>query len=289
MICPWRPFRRLNAVGNHYSGEVSRIRLDKLLIKRKIADSIDEAVALIEEGMILVDGAPQASPSSAIDPASAISLRKEKPKYVSRAGFKLEAAIENFNLNIKNKRCLDIGTSTGGFTDCFLQYGAKEVVSVDVGHGQIDDSLRQNTKVDLFEKTNAKNITVDLIGGKCDVAAVDVSFTSAIPLLDSISKCLNVVEIVVLIKPQFELPAKHINNKGIVQKKESHLQCIREFISALGQDFDISGLMPSPIVGTHGNLEFLCLLKDTNAVSTKIIDTQIEEVVREAHEMRHIL
>lgn len=266
-----------------------RIRLDKLLVKMKIAESEDEAVSLIESGSILVNGSLQKSPSSAVDSGSAVTFVKSKPKYVSRAGFKLEAALENFQLDPKDKRCLDIGTSTGGFTDCFLQHGAKEVVSVDVGHGQIDDSLRQNSHVKLFEKTNAKNIDQTLVGGLCQLGAVDVSFTSVIPLLPSIFSCLSPKELVVLIKPQFELPPKYINIKGIVQEASSHRVCIETFLQELPGEIVACELIPSPIIGTQGNLEFLCLLKEKSLPSSKVSGSKIKEVVEQAHEMRKIL
>lgn len=261
---------------------MSRIRLDKLLVKRKIVLSEDQARELIENGLILVNGATQTSPASFVDNASAIEFVQEKSKYVSRGGFKLEKALELFQINPAEKRCLDIGASTGGFTDCLLQAGAMHVVSVDVGHGQIDLSLRSDPRVSVLEKTNARSITTENIGGFCELGVMDVSFTSVIGLIGPIVSCLNPVELIVLIKPQFECDQKDIDSRGIVNNPTAHIDCINKIISSLDKNLVLCELAVSPIKGTKGNIEYLALIKEQQAGVDAIDESRIEQVVNSA-------
>ncbi|MFN8015113.1 MAG: TlyA family RNA methyltransferase [Acidimicrobiia bacterium] len=254
-----------------------RIRLDKLVVARNMAIDIEEAKSVIESGLILVDGAVQKSIKSFVDPSSALTFVEEKSKYVSRGGFKLEYALDQFNINVENKSCLDIGSSTGGFSDVLLQRGASRVNCVDVGHGQLDHKIRSDERVNVFEKTNAKNITPEMVGYN-DLAVVDVSFTSVIPLIEPISKCLNSIKIVVLIKPQFEVEQKYINSKGIVSSDQARIDCIKNTALKLKPNFAITKLVKSPITGNKGNIEYLCLISSGQTEDESIDLDRIEDL-----------
>lgn len=264
---------------------MSRIRLDKLLVKKGLASDQSNAAVLIESGVILVNGAIQKSTNSFVETGSAIEFVPEKPKYVSRGGYKLEKALEYFNISPMGKRCLDIGASTGGFTDCLLKNGAEHVVALDVGHGQLDLSIRNDPKVTVLEKTNAKKLTPELIGGLCQLAVMDVSFTSVIPLIDSVVSCLETVSFIVLIKPQFEVDQKQIDARGIVNDPQAHKSCIEKVIGSLNNDLQASDLCVSPIKGTKGNTEYLCLIEakqDRWQQDLNALDDRIDEVVKQA-------
>lgn len=262
---------------------MSRIRLDKLLVKRKMADDIASATELISSGAILVNGASQSSPASFVDSGSAIELVPEAKKYVSRGGFKLVHALDAFSISPKNKRCLDVGASTGGFTDCLLQSGAMHVVAVDVGKGQLDDSIRHHADVTIFEKLNAKGLNPELIGGSCELAVIDVSFTSVVPLLPAIINCLEPVEIIALIKPQFEVGQSDINNQGIVTSAQVHESCIQEFRDAIAPELVMTALEFSPITGAKGNIEFLGHLVASSTNAESVSNSRINECIQSAH------
>jgi 23S rRNA (cytidine1920-2'-O)/16S rRNA (cytidine1409-2'-O)-methyltransferase len=262
---------------------MARIRLDKLLVKRNFAPDVEQATELIESGAILVNGSVQSSPASFIDAGDAIELKKQANKYVSRGGLKLEKALNVFDISLDGKRCLDVGASTGGFTDCMLEHGASHVVAIDVGKGQLDDKIRHHQDVTIFEKFNAKDLTEDLIGGPCDFAAMDVSFTSIVGLMTPIASVLLTTDIVALIKPQFEVENKYIDTKGIVKDPQVHRDCISRIHERLSQ-FSLHQLDFSPITGTKGNIEFLAhfVASDFPAID----QSRIDECVEEAH--RHM-
>ncbi len=258
---------------------MARIRLDKLLVKRKIAETDQAAQELISQGVVLVNGSVQKSAASFVDGGCAIEFVPEKSLYVSRGGLKLEHALEVFHISPQGKRCLDIGASTGGFTDCLLRHGASSVVAVDVGHGQLDLSLRNDERVSVFEKTNAKSLTPELIGGTCELGVADVSFTSIIPLINPVVTCLDPIEIIVLIKPQFECEQRHIDSRGIVTDPAAHRACIAHVRDALAPGLIMKELDVSPIKGGKGNIEYLCLITLPGPGQRNVADSRIEEVV----------
>ncbi len=265
---------------------MSRIRLDKLLVKRKFAEDIDLARELLNANTVLVNGALQTNAASLVELGDSIELVGPKPQFVSRAGFKLQAALEEFQIDLKGKRCLDIGASTGGFTDCMLQHGASNVLAVDVGKGQLDDKIRHNPNVIVMEKFNASDLTLDHIGDQCDFAAIDVSFTSVLRVIEPVISVLKSINIVVLIKPQFELPSKFVDFKGIVNDSSAHKKCIEDLSQKLATIAKITNIIPSPILGGKGNIEFLARLSQMETSDVGISTSRIDEVVEMAHQLR---
>lgn len=270
---------------------MTRIRLDKLLVKRNMAENYEDAAKLISTGQILVNGSAQTSVVSYVDNASAIEYMPVKSRYVSRGGFKLEHALTRFAISPEGKRCLDIGASTGGFTDCLLQHGAAHVVALDVGHGQIDASLRNDDRVSVFEKTNARTITPQSIGGMCTLGVADVSFTSIIPLINPVAGCLDPVEFIALIKPQFECDQRDIDSRGVVTRPHAHRDCIVRVRDSLSSRLSMVDIVLSPIKGAKGNSEYLCLIVDNNFAGSDpakeppiVDDSRIESVVARAFE-----
>lgn len=243
-----------------------------------MAADLEHARDLIELGMVLVDGSIQQSHRSFIDPASSIEFQKDKPRYVSRGGLKLQAALEKFAVDPSGWRCLDVGASTGGFTDCLLQHGASHVIAVDVGHGQIDLSLREDPRVDVLERTNAKNLSHSEIGGTCEFGVMDVSFTSVIPIINPVVKCLDPVNLVVLIKPQFECQPQHVNSRGIVTDPDARNDCIKRIRDSLDPHLKMIDLIVSPIKGSKGNLEYLAHIVSSNDDTQVIQDSMIWEI-----------
>lgn len=258
---------------------MARIRLDNMVLKRKLADSLVTAQELIKSGKILVNGSVQLSANSFVEIGSAIEVTPEKSKYVSRGGLKLEHALAEFNIDPTGKRCLDIGASTGGFSDCLLQARAKHVVALDVGHGQLDLSLRNNENITVIEKTNAKDIDEEMIGGKCQLGVMDVSFTSVSRLIESVAKCLEPKEMVVLIKPQFECEPKFVDSRGVVNDANAQIECIINVQKNLPTGLVLLGLAASPIKGAKGNIEFLAYLTDAKH-EIPMKRARIESIVR---------
>jgi len=261
---------------------MARIRLDKMVLKRNFAETQEEALRLIESGNIFVNGSVQKSAHSFVDSGSAIELAPSKPQYVSRGGLKLERALAEFEIDPFEKRCLDIGASTGGFTDCLLQKGASHVVALDVGHGQIDSSFRQDARVTVLEKTNAKDIDVNVIGGICQLGVMDVSFTSVSRLLEPVARCLEPKELVVLIKPQFECEPKYVDSRGIVKDQDAQVKCIEKIRDSLPLNLELVGLIASPIKGAKGNIEFLAHLSEPQNHLKSIDSARIDGIVRNA-------
>ena len=209
-----------------------------------------------------------------------ITIEKQFP-YVSRAGLKLEKAFKEFYINPENQICLDIGASTGGFTDCLLKYGAKKVYAVDVGIKQLHNSLRNNSKVISLENTNARYLTNEIIPEKIDILVCDVSFISVLKIIPFIKDLLKEdFQGVVLIKPQFELSREKLK-KGIVRKKEYHIQAVEKVVNSLkNSGYKIAGLTFSEPFGTDGNIEFLAYINfNKNTINTD----KIKEVVEKAH------
>jgi len=235
----------------------SKQRLDELLVERGLVESREKAKALILAGQVFVDGQRRDKPGARVRPDSQIELRGQL-KYVSRGGLKLEAAIQQFGIRVAGKICLDVGASTGGFTDCLLQHGALRVHAVDVGSGQLDWKLRTDPRVVVHEKLNARYLKLEHLGEMVDLATIDVSFISATLILPAVAAVLRTPgEIVVLVKPQFEVGKGQVGKKGIVRSPELHqLACDRVRLAAEELGFRTE-LMESPVLGAEGNKEFL--------------------------------
>jgi 23S rRNA (cytidine1920-2'-O)/16S rRNA (cytidine1409-2'-O)-methyltransferase len=242
-----------------------KLRLDKLLLERGLASSRERAQALILAGKVLVGGQKIEKSGAAVDAESDIRLLGEESKYVSRGGFKLEKALEHWNIDVAGKVCLDVGASTGGFTDCLLQHGAARVIAVDTGHGQIDFRLRQDPRVRLLEKTNARYLTRAQIEDFVDFIAIDVSFISATLILPAVIAAAFPAErrsrlIVVLVKPQFEAGREHVGKGGIVRDEAAQLAAVQKVRQSLvAQGCARTDVIESPIMGAEGNREFLLL------------------------------
>jgi 23S rRNA (cytidine1920-2'-O)/16S rRNA (cytidine1409-2'-O)-methyltransferase len=232
-------------------------RLDRLLVERGLAESREKAQAIIMAGDVLVDGQKALKPGHSIDAASRIELAG-KPPYVSRGGGKLAAALDHFGINVAGWVCLDVGSSTGGFTDCLLQRGAACVHAVDVGAGQLDWNLRNDARVVVHEGINARHLRFEQIGETAALATFDVSFISVTLILPAVVPILRSDgRMVILVKPQFEVGKGQVGKGGIVRRPELHdAACARvaDAVNALG--FETS-IMESPILGAEGNKEFL--------------------------------
>ncbi|MBP5530226.1 MAG: TlyA family RNA methyltransferase [Lachnospiraceae bacterium] len=238
-------------------------RLDILLVNKGLALSREKAKALIMSGIVYVDNQKEDKAGSLFDENANIEIRGETLKYVSRGGLKLDKAVNVFNLNFDGFTCLDIGASTGGFTDVMLQNGAAKVYSVDVGHGQLDWKLRNDERVICMEKCNFRYVTDKEIPDKIDFAATDVSFISLTKILIPAYNLLKQnAHMVCLIKPQFETTKEKVGKKGVVRDPEVHKEVIAKVIDfCLKIGFNVEGLDYSPIKGPEGNIEYLLLIK----------------------------
>jgi 23S rRNA (cytidine1920-2'-O)/16S rRNA (cytidine1409-2'-O)-methyltransferase len=238
-------------------------RIDKLLQTRGLAQSRTKAQALVMAGVVLVDEKRVEKPSESFDPEAAIRLKGDSPesRYVSRGGLKLEKALEAFGVDPTNFVCLDVGSSTGGFTDCLLKHGAARVVAVDAGTNQLVWSLRTDPRVESRENTNARNVVPEDFDQQFDLIVVDVSFISVTKILAALAALLaDNGRIIVLIKPQFEVGRGEVGKGGIVREPEKHERVISE-VNACAVEVGLSvlGVIDSPIHGAEGNKEFLAL------------------------------
>lgn len=240
-------------------------RLDKLLVERGLVPSRERAQALILAGKVLVNEQKVEKAGASIESDTTIRIIENELKYVSRGGLKLERALEHWNIDVRNRICLDVGASTGGFTDCLLQRDAERVIAVDTGKGQIDYRLRRDPRVRLLEKTNARYLTHEQLGEFVDFIAIDVSFISVTLVLPSVLAASFSAErvgkkIVILVKPQFEAGREHVGKGGIVRYQAAQQSSVEKVRSALTQLGCCStDVIKSPILGAEGNLEFLLL------------------------------
>ncbi len=245
-----------------------RERIDKLLVEKGLVPSREKARALIMAGKVFVNGKPVSKAGEKVDAASRIEI-KGQMRYVSRGGYKLEKALKSFKVSPEGAVCLDIGASTGGFTDCLLQHGAKKVYAVDVGTGQLDYKLRKDPRVISYEKTDARSLSKDHIPEKVDILTADVSFISLEKVLPNAVKFLKKDGLaIVLVKPQFELSPKEVK-KGVVRDHELHKKAVEKVAEFARKELKLSVLdiTKSSPKGPKGNEEFLLLLKKDQKAS----------------------
>ena len=257
-------------------------RLDVLLVKRNLAESREKAKAIIMSGNVFVEDQREDKAGTTFPEDVKIEVRGHVMPYVSRGGLKLEKAIKNFDVSVEGKVCTDVGSSTGGFTDCMLQNGAVKVFAIDVGRGQLDWKLRQDPRVVCMEKTNIRYVTPEQLGEPLDLSVVDVSFISLKIVLPAIQKLLKPTgQVLCLIKPQFEAGRDKVGKKGVVREKSTHKEVLDDFVAlADSLGFKILGLTFSPVKGPEGNIEFLGHLSLDEVVGIRP-DTAL--VVEQAH------
>ena len=253
-------------------------RIDIELVKRGIFETRNKAQNEIKNKIIFCNNICITKPSFDVTDTDIIEIKGEKLKYVSRGGLKLEKAIKEFNIDLKNKILIDIGSSTGGFSDCALQNGIKKVYAIDVGTNQFDKTLRLNNKINLYENTDFRNIDNNIIND-ANIASIDVSFISVTKLTNKLKELTNLKEVICLIKPQFEC-GKEISDKykGVPLNKEVHKSVIENVIKSFkDNNYYINSLTSSPIKGGNGNIEYLAYFKRDKERSINI-----EEVVNKA-------
>nr|WP_308742561.1 TlyA family RNA methyltransferase [uncultured Anaerocolumna sp.] len=238
-------------------------RLDILLVKRNLTESREKAKAIIMSGNVFVEGQREDKAGSMFPDTANIELKGVTAKYVSRGGFKLEKAIEHYGVNLEGKICMDVGSSTGGFTDCMLQNGAVKVYAVDVGTNQLAWKLRQDPRVISMEKTNIRYLEPEHIEDEIDFASIDVAFISLTKVLIPVRELLiDGGEVVCLIKPQFEAGREKVGKKGVVRDQRVHIEVIEKVIAyGVSIGFRILNLDYSPIKGPEGNIEYLLHIK----------------------------
>ncbi len=257
-------------------------RLDVLLVQRGLAASRERAKAMIMEGRVYVNGQKEDKPGSFFADDALVEARGGELPYVSRGGLKLEKALKSFGIALDGMACMDIGASTGGFTDCMLQNGAAMVYAVDVGYGQLAWKLRQDSRVVCMEKTNIRYVSSDDIGAPVDFASADVSFISLEKVLPPLRELLRMdAGLVCLIKPQFEAGRDKVGKKGVVRDKKVHMEVVRRIADfAAESGFSVLHLDFSPIKGPEGNIEYLIHLKNDGMGAVSI---DPEAVVECAH------
>ncbi len=249
-------------------------RLDRRLCELGLAPSRERAKEYIQNGQVFVNSAPVQKPAFEVTDTDTVELRGETLNYCGRGGLKLERALEAFDIDVSGLTCLDVGASTGGFTDCLLQHGAKKVICVDVGHGQLAEKLMNDPRVINFEGVNVKDLTPDLLPERPDLAVSDLSFISVTFAAAALSSILSEGSpAILLIKPQFEAGSRYLTKHGTVTDKAAHfdvLSRLTERFNSLG--FSVEGLIPSPIKGGSGNIEYLSHLVKRSDFTQKPID-----------------
>jgi 23S rRNA (cytidine1920-2'-O)/16S rRNA (cytidine1409-2'-O)-methyltransferase len=241
----------------------SKTRLDLLLIERGLVQSRERAQALILAGEVWVDGKKISKAGTQVPVDAAIEITGRDSPYVSRGGVKLEAALRAFNIDVSGLACLDVGASTGGFTDCLLKHGAKHVTAVDVGYGQFDWTLRSDPRVEVIERTNIRHLDAAALPYPVDLAVIDVSFISLKIVVPVVSRLIRQPgQIICLVKPQFEVGKGLVGKGGVVRDPALHQAVIQDLTAAFeGFKLRILGVIPSPILGPKGNREFLMHLQ----------------------------
>lgn len=261
-------------------------RLDVLLVKRNLAPSREKAKAVIMAGSVLVDGQREDKAGAMFPDTVQITVKGNTLPYVSRGGLKLEKAMTHFGLSLEGKVCMDVGASTGGFTDCMLQNGAVKVYSVDVGHGQLDWKLRNDERVVCMERTNIRYVTPEDIAEPVQFVSIDVSFISLTKVLLPVRNLMEEnAQMVCLIKPQFEAGREKVGKKGVVRDPKVHEEVIQQVISyARSISFGVLHLEFSPIKGPEGNIEYLLhLIRLPEGTEASEAEISVEETVKQAH------
>ena len=259
-------------------------RLDVLLVKRGLAPSREKAKTMIMEGNVFVENQREDKAGATFDTEAEITVKGNTLKYVSRGGLKLEKAMTHFGITLEGKVCMDIGASTGGFTDCMLQNGAVKVYSVDVGHGQLAWKLRNDPRVVNLERTNMRKVTREQVPDEIDFFSVDVSFISLKLILPVARQLMSEnAQAVCLIKPQFEAGREKVGKKGVVRDPAVHVEVVRKiFDFCLENGFDVLNLDYSPIKGPEGNIEYLIHLRKSDDPKS-YTDVTPEQLVENSH------
>jgi len=262
-------------------------RLDVLLVKKGLFESREKARSAIMAGIVIVNGNKEDKPGTRIPVESEIELKDNPNPYVSRGGLKLEKAISYFGIDLNGKTAIDVGASTGGFTDCMLKNGAVKVYAIDVGYGQLAWQLRQDERVVCMERTNIRYVKPEDLGERADFASIDVSFISLKKVLPVVKDLLKETgEIVCLIKPQFEAGREKVGKHGVVRDPDVHLEVVTD-VAYFSENTGLytKGITFSPIKGPEGNIEYLLYLSKTILPTDRAsIEDQARNVVRQAHE-----
>lgn len=272
---------------------MAKKRLDVMLVEQGLAESREKAKAIIMSGIVYVDGEKEDKAGSTFAETASIEVRGKTLKYVSRGGLKLEKAMQVFPIELEGKVCMDVGASTGGFTDCMLQNGAVKVYSVDVGYGQLAWKLREDERVICMEKTNIRYVKPEDIDDKIEFASVDVSFISLSKVLPPLRDLLKEdAEVVCLIKPQFEAGREKVGKKGVVRDKSVHVEVIENVSCfALTSGFEILGLDFSPVKGPEGNIEYLIHLRKTAEIQENdiLLEEDYKKTIKQLVEDSHTI
>lgn len=264
-----------------------KTRLDVLMVERGLAESREKAKAVIMSGNVFVDGQREDKAGASFPEKAVIEVKGNPLKYVSRGGLKLEKAMSHFDVALEGKVCMDVGASTGGFTDCMLQNGAVKVYAVDVGNGQLAWKLRQDSRVVCMEKTNIRYVTREHIEEPVEFASIDVAFISLTKVLEPVKALLTADgQVVALIKPQFEAGREQVGKKGVVRDKAVHLEVIERVLAyAVSIGFEVLNLEFSPIKGPEGNIEYLVHLQNHEEGTTwEHMPVNPKEIVEQAHQ-----
>ncbi len=263
---------------------MSKERLDQRIVREGLAPSREKAKAMIMEGLVFVDGEREDKAGTMVKEEAVIEVRGQSLIYVSRGGLKLEKAMQSFSLDLNDKICIDAGASTGGFTDCMLMNGAREVYAVDVGYGQLAWKLRQDPRVHVLEKTNVRYLNEENIPQLCDFASFDLSFISLTKTIPAVASRLKEdAEMVCLIKPQFEAGREQVGKKGVVRDPKVHEEVLSMITSWVAENgFTLKGLDFSPVRGPEGNIEYLMYI--TKDPSQTRYEPDIPALVRRSHE-----
>ncbi|KAB3527563.1 TlyA family RNA methyltransferase [Alkaliphilus serpentinus] len=264
---------------------MEKLRLDQLLFQKGFFDSREKARRAVMAGVVYVDNQKVDKAGTKISETADIMVKENPLSYVSRGGLKLEKAIKEFSLDLTGFTCLDIGASTGGFTDCMLQKGAEKVFSIDVGYGQLDWKLRQDPRVICMERTNIRHVKAEDIGVLADFASIDVSFISLKLVLPVVKELLKESgHVVALIKPQFEAGRDRVGKKGVVRDINVHIDVVVNIIQfAENHGFEVEGLSFSPIKGPEGNIEYLLHLCNNNIKDNQYNEEDIIQIIKESH------
>ena len=262
------------------------VRADEQMVKTGVAETIELARALIMEGRVLNGTNKIQKASDPVKKDAILTIKGEKDAYLSRGAKKLKRAFEVFGLDVRGKTCMDVGASTGGFTDVMLREGAKHVFSIDVGYNLLDYKLRSDPRVTCMERTNARFLEKEMFASAVEFGATDVSFISLKAVLPSIFAVLEKNALfVALIKPQFEAQKEDVGEKGVVRRRDVHesvIKMITDFVEEKG--WTIEGLDYSPIRGPEGNIEFLLLIRNTSSARCRFEDATIDDVIDQAYD-----